>query len=114
MFRAVLTVIAVLLLAYWCSRLLAKQWVKTTGLRHLKIIEQVPVGQNQKILLLNIGESNYLIGVSQAGIQLLTEVEGDFNTEESPLAQNLPGVSPFGEVLDQLLKKPLKKKGGDK
>lgn len=111
MFRAVLTVMAVLLLAYWCSRLLAKQWVKTSGLRHLKIIEQVPVGQNQKILLLNIGESNYLIGVSQAGIQLLTEVEGDFDTEESLSAQNLSGQNPFGEVLEQLLAKHREKKG---
>ena len=57
LFRAVLTVGAVLVLAWWCSRLLGKQWVKTSGFGgNICLIEQIQVGQNQKILILKVGE----------------------------------------------------------
>ena len=68
LFRAVLTVGAVLVLAWWCSRLLGKQWVKTSGFGgNICLIEQIQVGQNQKILLLKVGEEYILVGVSPAG-----------------------------------------------
>ena len=75
LFRSVLTVLIVLVIAYWCSRVLARQWMKSSGSANLQIIEQLQVGQNQRILLLKTGESHYLIGVSQAGIQCLAEVK---------------------------------------
>lgn len=62
LFRAVLTVAIVLLLAYWCSRLLARQWVRGSGSANLQIIEQIQIGQNQRLLLLKAGKTNYLIG----------------------------------------------------
>ena len=114
LFHAVLAVIGVLFLAYWCSRMLGKQWGMNACSGNMKVISQLQVGQDRRILLLRTGEHHYLIGVSQAGIQLLTEVEGDFDTEESLSAQNLSGQNPFGEVLEQLLAKHREKKGGDK
>lgn len=113
MFRAVLTTVAVLLLAYWCSRLLGKQWVKSSGSGSLQIIEQIQVGQNQRILLLKTGEKNYLIGVSQAGIQMLAEVEGDFQMEV-PSQPDIQPQMPFQDVLGKYLTLHQKKKGGDK
>ena len=114
MFRAVLTVAAVLLLAYWCSRLLGRQWVKSSGSGNLKIIEQIQVGQDRKILLLKIGDSNYLIGVSQAGIQLLTEGEGEFEMKVPIPSQDMPVPLPFQDVLDKYLKNHQKKKEEDR
>lgn len=76
LFSTFLTVVAVLLLAYWCSRQLGKQGMKTSGLRHMKVIEHIQVGQDRMILLVKVGEHTYLMGASQAGVQLLTEVEG--------------------------------------
>ena len=102
MFRGVLTVLIVLLLAYWCSRVLARQWVKTSGSANLHVVEQLQIGQNQRILLLKIGESNYLIGVSQAGIQFLAEVKGDFETEAVEPGQGTAVQLPFREILDRL------------
>ena len=113
LFRAVLTTVAVLLLAYWCSRLLGKQWVRSSGSGRLQIIEQIQVGQNQRILLLRTGEKNYLIGVSQAGIQMLAEVEGDFHIDILP-QPNIQAQAPFQDILDKYLTLHQKKKGGDK
>ena len=113
LFRAVLTVAIVLLLAYWCSRLLARQWVKGSGTGNLQIIEQIQISQNQRILLLKAGDTNYLIGVSQAGIQMLAEVEGEFQAAEQPLPEPLTQL-PFRDVLDKYLTGHQKKKEEDK
>ena len=112
MFRGVLTVLIVLLLAYWCSRVLARQWVKTSGSANLHVVEQLQIGQNQRILLLKIGEKNYLVGVSQAGIQMLAEVEGDFQIQVPPQS-DIQTQIPFQDVLGKYLTLHQKKKGGD-
>ena len=113
LFRAVLTVAVVLLLAYWCSRLLAGQWVRGNGSGNLQIIEQIQIGQNQRILLLKAGETNYLIGVSQAGVQMLAEVEGEFQAAELSKPEPLTQL-PFRDVLDKYLASHQNKKGEDK
>lgn len=113
LFGYVLTVACVLLLAYWCSRLLAKQWVKGSGTGNLQIIEQIQISQNQRILLLKAGDTNYLIGVSQAGIQMLAEVEGEFQAAEQPLPEPLTQL-PFRDVLDKYLTPHQKKKEEDR
>ncbi|MCI8837215.1 MAG: flagellar biosynthetic protein FliO [Hungatella sp.] len=113
LFGYVLTVACVLLLAYWCSRLLARQWVKGSGTGNLQIIEQIQISQNQRILLLKAGDTNYLIGVSQAGIQMLAEVEGEFQAAEQPLPEPLTQL-PFRDVLDKYLTPHQKKKEEDR
>ena len=113
LFGYVLTVACVLLLAYWCSRLLARQWVKGSGTGNLQIIEQIQISQNQRILLLKAGDTNYLIGVSQAGIQMLAEVEGEFPAAEQPLPEPLTQL-PFRDVLDKYLTPHQKKKEEDR
>ncbi|MEY8337051.1 flagellar biosynthetic protein FliO [Lachnospiraceae bacterium 62-35] len=111
LFRAVLTVAGVLLLAYYCSRLLGKQWVKSSGSGGIKVIEHIQIGQDRKILLLKVGDHNYLVGVSQAGIQLLAEVEGDFQAEE-PQPPSDSSQPPFQELLEKYLSARQKKGGG--
>lgn len=113
LFRAVLTVAIVLLLAYWCSRVLARQWVKGNCGGNLQVIEQIQIGQNQRILLMKVGETNYLIGVSQSGIQLLAEVEGEFQAAEAFKPEPLTQL-PFRDVLDKYLASRQDKKEEDK
>ncbi|MCI9163302.1 MAG: flagellar biosynthetic protein FliO [Lachnospiraceae bacterium] len=100
-FRAVLTVVIVLVMAWWCSRLLGKQWaVRTAGSGNIELIEQLQVGQDRRILLMKVGEKHFLVGVSPAGIQLLSEVEGDFKAPKPP---EMPSGTqlPFREFLKQ-------------
>lgn len=111
LFQAAFTVLGVLLLAYYCSRLLGKQWLKSSASGSMRVLEHIQVGQNQKILLLQVRDEYYLVGVSQAGIRLLTKLEGDFQAAEEFLQ---PGGEPlpFRELLNKYLP-PHKKKGGD-
>ena len=71
------------------------------------------VGQDRRILLLRTGEHHYLVGVSQAGIQLLAEVEGDFE-EDMPLYPKDMVKPSFQEILDKYRKFRDEKKGVDR
>lgn len=111
LFRTVLAVAGVLVLAYWCSVLLKKQWVKSSGDGNMRLLEHIQVGQNQRILLLKVGEHTYLIGVSQAGIRFLTEVEGDFQSKEPVFHREAVPQIPFQEILKKYMPPHQGKKG---
>lgn len=114
LFSAILTVVGVLFLAYWCSRMLGRQWVKDScSGSNLKVLSQLQVGQDRRILLLEAGEHHYLIGVSQAGIQLLAEVEGEFDEDmpQSAVGAELPS---FQELLEKYKKFRKDKNGVDR
>ncbi|MCI8994169.1 MAG: flagellar biosynthetic protein FliO [Lachnospiraceae bacterium] len=103
-FNTVVGILGILLLAYWCSRMLGKKWGNSSCSGNIKVVGQLQVGQDRQILLLELGEHYYLVGVSQAGIQLLTEVEGDFETD----MQGQPGgpeFPSFPELLEKYRKR---------
>ena len=75
---AVLTVGCILFLAYWCSRLMGKTYMKATSGRNLKILEQVRISADKQILLVKLQSHMYLIGVSQ----LLEKLEEEYKEPE--------------------------------
>ena len=83
------------------------------GSNNMKVLGQLQVGQDRRILLLRTGEHHYLIGVSQAGIQLLAEVEGDFE-EDMPLYPKDMVKPSLQEILDKYRKFRDEKKGVDR
>ena len=100
----------VLLLAYWYSRFLGKSYGKTKSGANLKVLEQIRLGPDKQLLLVRLQNHVYLLGVSQNGIQLLTELEGDYTGQETEEAENRsPGFAGFQEIYDSLCQK---KKGG--
>ena len=110
LFQAVLTVVGVFCLAYYCSRLLGKQWGKASVSQNMQVVEHIQVGQNQKLLILQVGGQYYLLGVSKDGIQLLTRLDGEFSAPEAVLPG--PEQPPFQELLKKYLT-PRQKKGGE-
>ena len=113
LFNAILAVLGVLCLAYWCSRMLGRQWGMNAGSNNMKVLGQLQVGQDKRILLLRVGEHDYLVGVSQAGIQLLAEAEGDF---EADMPQNMESraMPAFQELFEKYKKFRDEKKGVDR
>ncbi|MGL5434406.1 MAG: FliO/MopB family protein [Lachnospiraceae bacterium] len=121
---AVLTVICVLILAYWGSRLLGRNWIKASSGRNLKIIEQLSVGNDRQLVMISVHDHYYLLGVSAAGIQMLTELDGDFDQAAIPGAEGSPpdgwqkgaviGDLKFLEILKAQMDRHQKKKREDK
>ena len=91
---ALLSVVSILLLAYWSSRFLGKRWGGGASGRYLKIIDRIQVGADRYILLVKLQDHTYLMGVSEKGVQLLTEPEGTF--EEPDYGEKPMG---FQEIL---------------
>lgn len=95
---ALLTVVLVLILAYWCSRLLGKGIGKSSANGNMKVLESLPLGTDRQLVLVKLQDHVYLMGVSAAGIQLLTEVEGEL---KNPEPVSFPTVSRFREILEK-------------
>lgn len=116
LFNAVLTTVGVLVLAYWCCRVLGKRWGTgnpgSTG--SLKVIEGIQVGQDRRILLLKAGKHVYLVGVSPAGIQLLSEMEEDFVLPDMPEESQNGAMSSFQEIMEKYIKRHTEKNGVDR
>lgn len=109
---AVLTVIFVLILAYWCSRALGKNWTRSSAGRNIHVIEQIHIGADRQLLLIKIQDNSYLIGVSAAGIQMLAEIEGEL--DETAAGESGYAGPGFRELMKRYASLQQKKRGGDK
>lgn len=78
---ALLMVGLVLFLAWWSSRQLGGRYMKMSSNQSMRILEQIRLGTDQRLLLVKIRERVFLIGASQEGIQLLAELGEDFKRE---------------------------------
>ncbi|MCX9463097.1 flagellar biosynthetic protein FliO [Vibrio cholerae] len=93
---SLLFVIALILLLAW---LLKRMRVPAFGQQKgLSIIKQLPVGTRERVMIIQVGEEQYLIGVTTQSIQLLAKLDNPLIQEE------LPATS-FSNQLMQLLKK---------
>lgn len=95
-----LTVVAVLALAYLCTRYLAGRMPALPGAARTKggmrVLDQLALGRDQRIVLVQVGEQFLLLGVTAAGIaQLaqLTREEADQWTSQPPPADGQGNMS---------------------
>ena len=68
----VLALVFVLVLAWFAVRILARLGVaKSTGSSRMRIIQSLPTGARERIVLLEFDEKQYLLGVTAGGISVL-------------------------------------------
>lgn len=76
---ALLGTVGVIVLTYYGSRWYIERFVKRTGSlsgdNHIKIIERQIVGKNGSIIIVDIQGVQYLVGVTEQNIQILTQLE---------------------------------------
>lgn len=111
-----LAVAAVLLLAYLFTRFLAGRGLGGTpfsryGKRseNLRVLERLPLGREQYLAVVQIGEQCLLLGVTPAGITLLRDLSGEESVlwKEPPSSAFEGGRSTpmrFQDVLQEVLK----------
>jgi len=99
-FGSLLFVIALILFLAW---VLKRMRVPTFGnQKGLSIVRQLPVGTKERIVIVQAGEEQFLVGVTSQSVQLIAKLD-------APLKQEEAEVSPFAGQLTQLLKKNDKK-----
>jgi flagellar protein FliO/FliZ len=96
----VLVVILIVFLAWLLKRMKLPGTQGADGA--LKVLKQLPIGQRERIVLLQVGEEQLLVGVTQHNISLLTKLE-------QPLAMDAQPSSDFANHLSKLLKNNDKK-----
>lgn len=85
----------ILFLAWLLKRMKVPVFGQQKG---FQIIRQLPVGTKERIMIVQAGEEQFLIGVTSHSIQLIAKLD-------SPLTQEAQDQTPFAHQLTQLLKK---------
>ena len=97
---ALMLVIALILLLAW---LLKRMQIPGIGQHQgLRVVRQLAVGSKERIAVIEVGEEQFLVGITPHNIQTLAKLEHGLSDDHAPL-------SPFAEQLRQLVKKNDKK-----
>ena len=97
-----LTVIAVLALAYWCTRWIGQRgmpgWARgAAGGEKLQLLWQVSLGKGERLVLVRVHERCLLLGVTGGGISVLTELTEQEAAGWLQNGRSPPGVQLFGD-----------------
>uniref|UniRef100_A0A7C2EI21 Flagellar protein n=1 Tax=Ammonifex degensii TaxID=42838 RepID=A0A7C2EI21_9THEO len=63
---------------------LSRQLLVARPGRHIRVIEQVPLGPKTVVSLVKVGNKFYLLGHGERTVAILEELEGDFPEEAAP------------------------------
>ncbi|WP_394127156.1 flagellar biosynthetic protein FliO [Vibrio hepatarius] len=95
-FGSLLFVIAfILFLAWLLKRMRVPAMVNQKG---LSVVRQIALGNRERIMIVQAGEEQFLVGVTAQSIQLISKLD-------KPLSQEEMAASPFANQLTQLLRK---------
>lgn len=108
-----LTVVLVLALAYWCTRLIGRRglpgFARGLGADNLQILWQQSLGKAERLVLLRIDKRCLLLGVTGGGISVLAELtqeEAKLWLQSNESKGSLPQAPSFLDILrDNLPKK---------
>lgn len=90
-----LVIVFILFLAWLLKRMRVPTLVNQKGLR---VVGQIALGHKERVVVIQAGEEQFLVGVTAQSIQLISKLE-------QPLSQEEMAASPFANQLTQLLKK---------
>lgn len=72
---ALVGMICVILLTYYASKWYGRKMMPIAGGRHIKVIDRLIVSKTGSILIIDILGKQYMIGVSDQNVQILTEMD---------------------------------------
>lgn len=77
---AVVCIVVVLGMAYWVTRYLAGSGLLKTGLGRsgagkIRVVEQQMLGRDQRLVVVQVGETYYLLGMTANNISLISEID---------------------------------------
>ena len=108
----ILLIVAVLVLAYAFTRFVAGRAAGSASIRYrgrrLTVLEQVTVGKDQKLLLVQRGERYYFLGAAQGGISCLEQVspeEAERWKQEAESGQDTPPTIRFQDALREVVER---------
>lgn len=80
MFRVVITFVAAVLiiyLSYVCSKYVGKNMNQSTASRYMSLKDQITVGQDRHIAIVQVGTKYLMVGITAGQINVLSELQED-------------------------------------
>lgn len=110
-FATLVAVIAIIYLSYLASKYIGKGLGRTAGSRYMRLVDQITLGQDRHIAIMQIGGRYLLVGVTSGQINVLSEVRDEdlFPLEPDGEAQAVQ-IPDFKKMMEKL--GDLKKRGG--
>ena len=100
-FGSLIFVVAfILFLAWLLKRMRVPSMMNQGG---LSIVRQLPVGTRERVVIVQAGEEQFLVGVTSQSVQLISKLETPLNQEE--FGKSALANTPFATQLTQILKK---------
>ncbi|MDD9154770.1 flagellar biosynthetic protein FliO [Aliivibrio sp. S4TY2] len=94
-------VIALILFFAWLLKRMRFPGVTGSPGSNMSIVKQLPVGTKERVAVVQVGEEQFLIGITSQNINMLSKLEKPLDVGESTL-------TPFSTQLSQLMKKNAK------
>ncbi len=94
-------VIALILFFAWLLKRMRVPGVAGGSGSAMSIVKQLPVGTKERIAVVQVGEEQFLIGITSQNINMLSKLEKPLEVTEKTL-------TPFSTQLSQLMKKNAK------
>lgn len=90
----------IIYLSYVCSKYLGKGLVKGSASRYMRLVDQMIVGQNRSLAIVQIGTQYFFLGITQEKIQTLAEISED---DLIPLSTDSgENALDFGQILSKI------------
>lgn len=109
--QAIVIIAAVIFAAYYVTKLVAKTGNGTFRKNNvIKLIGSQPLGKDKSVAIVEIGEYNYILGVSAQRVEMLDKLnKSELNLKKDEPVQTPPsfGVS-FREELNKRFNRPNK------
>ena len=104
-------IVLILYLAYFATRWIGTRSapggagaLRVSGAGDLRILGQLGVGRNERLVLVRLGERCYLLGVTEHQITLLRELDGEEAAPWLAQSEGAPTAPGFLEVLSETLR----------
>lgn len=77
MILALFAVVGVIYLSYVFSKYVALGASKMSGTKYMRVVDRMLLGQDKMMMIVQIGESYYLAGVTSQNVQIIKELSED-------------------------------------
>ena len=91
---------AILLLCYYTTRIIAKKMSGGTKNKNMKIIETLSLGLDRCLYLILVGNKYFLFLASNKGLELVSEINTEIQTEDSSEQDDTTNVFNFRKIFD--------------
>ena len=98
-------VVLIVGLAYWFTKYVAGRGAfgAFQGGRRMEVLDRLPLGRDQSVVLARVGDRHMLLGTGPAGVTLLAELTAEEAAAWKPL-QTVEGAPGFKEAFAAMMK----------